>query len=123
MPWTCRWSPIRAIRGASRWAPAVSSPLPNGKRSKMCRGTSDLIGSAKGLDFRRITISAAGAGERNVFVSYISEVPVWKSTYRVLLDGKTGGEALVQGWAIVDNTIGEDWNDVELSLISGAPES
>ncbi|PYV36158.1 MAG: hypothetical protein DMG22_00040 [Acidobacteria bacterium] len=83
----------------------------------------DLIGSAKGLDFRRITISAAGAGERNVFVSYISEVPVWKSTYRVLLDGKTGGEALVQGWAIVDNTIGEDWNDVELSLISGAPES
>lgn len=83
----------------------------------------DLIGSAKGTDFRRMTIAATGTGERNVFVSYISEVPVWKSTYRVLLDGKKGGEALVQGWAIVDNTVGEDWKDVELALVSGAPES
>src|SRR5262249_23733056 len=30
---------------------------------------------------------------------------------------------LLQGWAIVDNTVGEDWNDVELSLVAGAPHS
>src|SRR5258708_25553104 len=30
---------------------------------------------------------------------------------------------LVQGWAIVDNTVGEDWKDVELSLVAGAPQS
>ena len=48
----------------------------------------NLIGSAKAVDLRRLTISAAGTGEREIFVSYISEVPVWKSTYRILLDAK-----------------------------------
>jgi hypothetical protein len=83
----------------------------------------NLIGSAKAVDLRRLTISAAGTGEREIFVSYISEVPVWKSTYRILLDAKHAGNPLVQGWAVVDNTIGEDWKDVQLSLIAGAPQS
>jgi len=30
---------------------------------------------------------------------------------------------LLQGWAIVDNTVGEDWDSVELSLVAGAPHS
>lgn len=30
---------------------------------------------------------------------------------------------MLQGWAIVDNTIGEDWNDVELPLVAGAPHT
>jgi hypothetical protein len=30
---------------------------------------------------------------------------------------------LLQGWAIVDNTVGEDWKNVELSLVAGAPQS
>jgi hypothetical protein len=50
-------------------------------------------------------------------------VPVWKSTYRILLDTKNGQKPLVQGWAVVDNTIGEDWKDVQLSLVAGAPQS
>ena len=83
----------------------------------------NLIGSAKAVDLRRLTISAAGTGEREIFVSYISEVPVWKSTYRILLDRKHGDKPLVQGWAVVDNTIGEDWKDVQLSLVAGAPQS
>jgi len=83
----------------------------------------NLIGSAKAMDSRRMTISAAGTGEREIFVSYISEVPVWKSTYRILLPDKAGAKPLVQGWAIVDNTVGEDWKDVQLSLVAGAPQS
>ncbi len=83
----------------------------------------NLIGSAKAVDLRRLTISAAGEGEREIFVSYISEVPVWKSTYRILLDPKHPDNPLVQGWAVVDNTIGEDWKDVQLSLVAGAPQS
>ena len=82
-----------------------------------------MIGSAKAVDLRRLTISAAGTGEREIFVSYISEVPVWKSTYRILVDDKPGAKPLVQGWAVVDNTIGEDWKNVELSLVAGAPQS
>jgi len=83
----------------------------------------NLIGSAKAMDLRRMTISATGEGERDVFVSYISEVPVWKSTYRILLTDKPDDPPLIQGWAVVDNTIGEDWKGVRLSLVAGAPQS
>ena len=70
-----------------------------------------------------MTISTTGAGERNLYVSYISEVPIWKTTYRLVLSSKAEQKPLLQGWAIVDNTIGEDWNDVEVSLVAGAPHS
>jgi archaellum component FlaC len=79
-----------------------------------------LVASTRDQDVRRMTISTAGEGERDLLVSYISEVPVWKSTYRIVIpkEGK-----LLQGWAIVDNTVGEDWKNVELSLVAGAPQS
>src|SRR4029077_8412 len=83
----------------------------------------NLVGSSRARDLRRMTISANGAGDRNVFVSYISEVPVWKSTYRIILPAKPDQKPLLQGWAIVDNTVGEDWKDVQLSLVAGAPQS
>jgi hypothetical protein len=82
-----------------------------------------LIGSSRARDVRRMSFTAVGSGDRDVFVSYISEVPVWKSTYRILFPEKPGEKPLLQGWAIVDNTIGEDWKDVELSLVAGAPQS
>jgi archaellum component FlaC len=80
-----------------------------------------LVASTRDQDVRRMTISTAGEGERNLLVSYISEVPVWKSTYRIVIPNE--GTPLVQGWAIVDNTVGEDWKNVELSLVAGAPQS
>jgi len=83
----------------------------------------NLIGSSRARDLRRMTISATGNGDRDIFVSYISEVPVWKSTYRIILSEKPNEKPLLQGWAIVDNTVGEDWRDVQLSLIAGAPQS
>jgi hypothetical protein len=80
-----------------------------------------LVASTRDQDVRRMTISTAGDGERNLLVSYISEVPVWKSTYRIVIPNE--GKPLLQGWAIVDNTVGEDWKNVELSLVAGSPQS
>ncbi len=82
-----------------------------------------LISSSRAKDVRRMSFTASGSGDRDVFVSYISEVPVWKSTYRILFPEKADEKPLLQGWAIVDNTIGEDWKDVQLSLVAGAPQS
>lgn len=82
-----------------------------------------MIGSSRARDVRRMSFTAAGSGDRDVFVSYISEVPVWKSTYRILFPDKPNEKPFLQGWAIVDNTIGEDWKDVQLSLVAGAPQS
>ncbi len=85
-----------------------------------------LMDSSHQEDTRHLILSTAGTGERTIRVSYISEVPVWKTTYRIVLPGATSPEGtmpLLQGWAVVDNTVGEDWNDVQLSLAAGAPQS
>jgi len=83
----------------------------------------NLIGSSRAKDLRTMNIATAGKGDRDVMVSYISEVPVWKSTYRIVMPKDEKQKPLLQGWAIVDNTIGEDWKDVQLSLVAGSPQS
>jgi hypothetical protein len=82
---------------------------------------------------RHLTLTDLGAGTRNLHVSFLSEVPVWKSTYRILLTNGlefTGAipptkitAATLQGFSVVDNTTGEDWKNVKLSLIAGSPQS
>ncbi len=80
-----------------------------------------LLGSAHERDLRRLRIQTVGRGRRQLYVSYTSEVPIWKTTYRIVLD--EGQAPLLQGWAVVDNTTPLDWLDVELSLVAGAPVS
>jgi hypothetical protein len=82
-----------------------------------------LISSTRAADVRKMTIATEGSGDRELMVSYISEVPVWKSTYRIVLPSQADQKPLLQGCAVVDNTVGEDWDNVELSLIAGAPQS
>ncbi len=57
---------------------------------------------------------------RNLVVAWVVEAPLWKPTYRVLMEGD---DIVLQGWALVDNLSGEDWRDIELSLASGTPLS
>jgi hypothetical protein len=83
-----------------------------------------LVASLRDQDVRRLTISTSGTGDRDLFVSYVSEVPVWKATYRIVLPTVAAPrKPLLQGWAVVDNTVGQDWENVELSLVAGAPQS
>jgi hypothetical protein len=82
-----------------------------------------VIGSAAEQQARHLTFTDAGQGQRELRVSYISEVPVWKSTYRMVFPREANGKATLQGWAVVDNTVGSDWDNVQLALVAGAPQS
>jgi hypothetical protein len=77
--------------------------------------------SARRRDAKTIVVTSDGAGSREMLVSYTIAAPIWKTTYRVVLD--QSGKPFFQGWAIVDNVGEEDWNNVSLSLISGTPVS
>ncbi|HVG28111.1 MAG TPA: hypothetical protein VM864_00170 [Pyrinomonadaceae bacterium] len=77
--------------------------------------------SARRRDAKTIVVTSDGAGSREMIVSYTIAAPIWKTTYRVVLDST--GKPFFQGWAIVDNVSEEDWIDVRLSLISGTPIS
>src|SRR5271157_3318552 len=83
----------------------------------------ELLSTTHSTGLRHLTLDALGVGQRELRVSYISEVPVWKSTYRMVFPRVPSGNAIVQGWAVVDNTVGADWDNVQLSLVAGAPQS
>jgi hypothetical protein len=68
-----------------------------------------------------VAIQLVGAKSHDVSVSYVVAAPMWKPTYRVVLPENGKGQALLQGWAVVDNTSGEDWSAVKMSLTSGEP--
>jgi hypothetical protein len=82
-----------------------------------------LLATAHSNGLRHLTLDALGPGTRELRVSYISEVPVWKATYRIVFGRDATTKATVQGWAVVDNTVGADWENVQLSLVAGAPQS
>ena len=77
--------------------------------------------STRRRDAKTITVTSDGSGQREMIVSYTISAPIWKTTYRVVLDQE--GKPFFQGWAIVDNVSDEDWKDVKLSLVSGSPIS
>ncbi len=70
-----------------------------------------------------MTIHFSGEGRRRVRLGYVVETPVWKTSYRLILDGAKGARQHLQGWAIIENQTDNDWNDVQLSLVSGRPIS
>ncbi|MGZ8843986.1 MAG: carboxypeptidase regulatory-like domain-containing protein, partial [Pyrinomonadaceae bacterium] len=77
--------------------------------------------SARRRDAKTIVVTSDGNGTREMLVSYTIAAPIWKTTYRVVLDST--GKPFFQGWAIVDNVSEEDWNSISLSLVSGSPVS
>ncbi len=90
-----------------------------------------LLAQSRDTNRKTVQVRFPGAGQRDAALGYIIEAPVWKTSYRLVLDDENGlapdGEEaekpLLQGWAIVENTSDADWTDVQLSLVSGRPIS
>ncbi len=80
-----------------------------------------VIAESRRQDRKKVTIQLRGKGERQVRVGYIREFPVWKTSYRLVLE--TDHDPFLQGWAIVENMTDQDWKEVRLKLISGRPVS
>lgn len=70
---------------------------------------------------KTVSITFDGTGSRQARVAYLTETPVWKTTYRLVLDEDKA--PYLQGWAIVENQTSQDWRNVKLSLVSGRPIS
>lgn len=66
---------------------------------------------------RRVRLSLDGK-EHDLAIGYVAATPLWRPSYRVVV-GKDGAD--LQVWGIVQNLSGEDWKNVELTLVAGAP--
>jgi hypothetical protein len=80
-----------------------------------------VLNQSRSRDRRSVYIDATGAGTRQLFASYMTPAAVWKSSYRLLFGAQ--GDPTLEGWAIIDNTSGDDWSNVRLSVVSGKPVS
>jgi len=79
------------------------------------------LSGARSKDRRSVYVDAPGTGTRQLAASYMTPAAVWKSSYRLIFGPQA--EATLEGWAIIDNTSGEDWTNVKLSVVSGRPIS
>jgi hypothetical protein len=91
---------------------------------KEFRQALEVLATAHDKQKKTVSLNFLGSGKRGVRVGYVTESPIWKTSYRLSLDkeGKDN-KAFLQGWAIVENTTDEDWNNVSMGLVSGRPIS
>ena len=95
--------------------------IANEQLSAELRQALEVLASSHDMQRKGVRLEFDGKGRRRVRIGYIVETPVWKTSYRLALsDAKS---PFLQGWAIVENTTDEDWDNVKLSLISGRPIS
>jgi hypothetical protein len=73
-------------------------------------------GSARVL--KELRVLARG---QTVSLGYISEAPVWRASYRLVLG--EGSDAALQGWALLHNDTDENWSGIGAELVNGLPDS
>ena len=65
-----------------------------------------VVNQSRSQDKRSIYIDSSDSKERQIAATYMIPTPVWKSSYRLIFNDKT--DPTLEGWAIIDNTTGED---------------
>ncbi|HWB01154.1 MAG TPA: hypothetical protein VG713_21845, partial [Pirellulales bacterium] len=80
-----------------------------------------ILAMGHSTDKKSVAFDFQGKGKRRVRVGYVQKSPIWKTSYRLVVGEKNS--AMLQGWAIVENTGEQDWNKVNLTLVSGRPIS
>ncbi|MEW6026886.1 MAG: hypothetical protein AB1599_06305 [Planctomycetota bacterium] len=83
----------------------------------------DIYKNSKYTDRKQVRIQTAGKGERNIQIGYLIEMPIWKTSYRLILAEEPAAKPYLQGWAIMENPTDEDWKDVNISFMAGNPIS
>jgi hypothetical protein len=102
-------------------AAASSIRFPDPTLQTQLRDYLTVVNQSRSTDKRSIYIDSSDAKERQIAASYMIPTPVWKSSYRLIFTDKA--EPTLEGWAIIDNTTGEDWTNVRLAVVSGRPVS
>lgn len=65
-----------------------------------------------------MTVQLPTSGPREVALTYVTEAASWKPSYRVMVEDNS--KVSLEGWAIVDNTSGEDWQAVRVGVGSSS---
>ena len=111
--------PAEQVDDFLRSLTVIVTPTPGQPRATSPTSTSGARQGGTGLIDMKIGLS--GAATHRLKLSYVTESPSWKPSYRLVMDKP--GKVDVQGWAVVDNTSGEDWNRIKLGVGSSSAMS
>ena len=129
--------PARTVDTLSLWIGTGVRPLDLAEVGAVHLADADLagdIGKALALtagelnaDSRALEVRLGKDAAGPVALSYLLDSPRWKISYRLALPSggpdQSDDVPRLQGWAVVDNTSGRDWDGVRLNLVSGRPVS
>jgi hypothetical protein len=80
------------------------------------RGLAALRGAAR-ADALAVTLTSTATTEREVTMGWLQPAPLWKTAWRA---EETPEGLVLTAWAVIENTTGQDWVDVDLTLATGA---
>ncbi|NBC30491.1 MAG: hypothetical protein GVY29_10955 [Spirochaetes bacterium] len=99
-----------AIRSVSFDDPALEADFRQGLA---------LLDDGRNQETATIRIRLSGSGSRTVNLGYTREAPIWKTSYRLVLNGND--TATLLGWGVVENPSRQAWESARVSLLSGSP--
>ncbi|HUT76199.1 MAG TPA: DUF4139 domain-containing protein, partial [Polyangia bacterium] len=109
--------------GAVSWIPLIEVSRIEPVSRREAQAVGDLaaqLGRATGFTGTGIVLETAAGSHGRLAASYVRQAPLWRTIYKVSAQ-KDG--VMLEAWALVHNDTDEDWNEVEMTLISGLPRS
>jgi hypothetical protein len=88
-------------------------------RDAIGRGLDALRANARALVLD-VMLTSSEDSAREVGLGWLQPAPVWKTAWRAE-DGPEG--ITLTGWAVVENTTGQDWDEISLTLATGATQA
>jgi hypothetical protein len=88
-------------------------------RAAMDRGLAALRGAAR-ADQLAVRLTSTATDPREVTLGWLQPAPVWKTAWRA---EETDAGLVLTGWAVIENTSGQDWDQIELTLATGAVQA
>ncbi len=88
-------------------------------RAAMDRGLAALRGAAR-ADQLQVRLTSTATDARDVTLGWLQPAPVWKTAWRA---EETDAGLVLTGWAVIENTSGQDWDQIDLTLATGAVQA
>jgi hypothetical protein len=94
--------------------------LDAGVASRLARALDAVAGRSTG--FGHEILHLHGSGSAVLTLGYVAEAPIFRPSYRLVLDA-AGKAGKLQGFALIHNDTDEAWRGVKLELVNGRPSS
>jgi hypothetical protein len=109
--------------GAISWIPLAEiariAPV-SPRESRAVGNLATQLGKATGFTSTAVVLETAAGSRGRLAASYVRQAPLWRTVYKI--SARKDGVDL-EAWALVHNDTDEDWDAVEMTLVSGLPSS